>query len=748
MATTRPVTAQVNVDLRATAASMQKMVEDLTKQLAKVDVGSQLGKNLAKELPEIKKQADLFSGFVSQGVLSKQDFAEMSKAKATYDRKVKAQTSALAFAGFSSFEFSGDDLKQLKEINQQIENLKKTKAQIAADTKGSILSSALGSLSGEDLDNADKLIRKLEYLDKLKGFSRGKSVADNKVAIDNAEKKAAKQLEEARKELKSFGEMDGGYTVKDLQKMKKRQDQIERGADYKKYAKEEEAASLRLLDANGRETRFTQQVNSADRDLRRLRAQADSSGYKSAQAQLDARITSLEAEIAANKDRLESGEFAPKNSNTLAKKQFAENFGAITGLSETKTIGTLADGFSKAVKQMADDNGGVLSQNQQQAVTSWMRQKGGINLDATALASVLSGTIDVDAIKAELVRQLGDGNGSKRIGKDLYAQFQNTKAKMAQYGTNPNSFETIQLEQDKQRQAEAEQIRQQNENSQIEIAQLQAQKTQLQSEIDSLQQQRDEANNQLAQARKDQESAKSDVQKAREQKNNLLKNDDEYKQLEATAQQNADRYDQLTKQIPVMEEFQNTITQLQTGFTGLIETLNRINSADTQNQLDIATDQKNQIINGLVQEARAPGREMSVRHEAENESFERGAAQVQGVLSNQEQANNEAENFKRQMQASMRQWMGAREIVSYIRRGIQEAYQDIQNLDKAMTNIAVVTDFSVSDLWGQINDYMAMAKQYGVTTQGVYEVTQLFYQQGRLLKDPKKGFFKVFLFKI
>ena len=47
-----------------------------------------------------------------------------------------------------------------------------------------------------------------------------------------------------------------------------------------------------------------------------------------------------------------------------------------------------------------------------------------------------------------------------------------------------------------------------------------------------------------------------------------------------------------------------------------------------------------------------------------------------------------------------------------------------------MTNIAVVTDFSVEDLWGQINDYMAIAKQYGVTTQGVYEVTQLYYQQG------------------
>ena len=46
----------------------------------------------------------------------------------------------------------------------------------------------------------------------------------------------------------------------------------------------------------------------------------------------------------------------------------------------------------------------------------------------------------------------------------------------------------------------------------------------------------------------------------------------------------------------------------------------------------------------------------------------------------------------------------------------RNAYQDIQNLDKAITNIAVVTDMSISDLWGKINEYMSIAQQYGVTT--------------------------------
>ena len=72
--------------------------------------------------------------------------------------------------------------------------------------------------------------------------------------------------------------------------------------------------------------------------------------------------------------------------------------------------------------------------------------------------------------------------------------------------------------------------------------------------------------------------------------------------------------------------------------------------------------------------------------------------------------------------------MSAGQIIQYIKSGIREAWQDVQSLDKAMTNIAVVTDMSVSDLWGKINEYMSIAKEYGVTTQGVYEVSQLFFQ--------------------
>ena len=90
----------------------------------------------------------------------------------------------------------------------------------------------------------------------------------------------------------------------------------------------------------------------------------------------------------------------------------------------------------------------------------------------------------------------------------------------------------------------------------------------------------------------------------------------------------------------------------------------------------------------------------------------------------------ESEQFSANLKASIARWMSVQQIINIVKNGIRQAYQDIQGLDKAMTNIAVVTDMSVGDLWGKINDYMSIAQQYGVTTQGVYEVSQLYYQQG------------------
>ena len=49
-----------------------------------------------------------------------------------------------------------------------------------------------------------------------------------------------------------------------------------------------------------------------------------------------------------------------------------------------------------------------------------------------------------------------------------------------------------------------------------------------------------------------------------------------------------------------------------------------------------------------------------------------------------------------------------------------------------MNKIAIVTDMTQDDLWGQMSDYTEMARQYAASISGVYQVSQLYYQQGML----------------
>ena len=68
--------------------------------------------------------------------------------------------------------------------------------------------------------------------------------------------------------------------------------------------------------------------------------------------------------------------------------------------------------------------------------------------------------------------------------------------------------------------------------------------------------------------------------------------------------------------------------------------------------------------------------------------------------------------------------------VMLFRRGVQKAFEAVKELDAAMTETAVVTDFSVGDMWDQLPRYTQAANELGTTTLGAYETMTLFYQQG------------------
>ena len=65
-----------------------------------------------------------------------------------------------------------------------------------------------------------------------------------------------------------------------------------------------------------------------------------------------------------------------------------------------------------------------------------------------------------------------------------------------------------------------------------------------------------------------------------------------------------------------------------------------------------------------------------------------------------------------------------------LRRAVRSAYTAVQELDAVMTETAVVTDFTVGDMWKQLPQYTKVANELGVATKDVYESATLYYQQG------------------
>lgn len=68
--------------------------------------------------------------------------------------------------------------------------------------------------------------------------------------------------------------------------------------------------------------------------------------------------------------------------------------------------------------------------------------------------------------------------------------------------------------------------------------------------------------------------------------------------------------------------------------------------------------------------------------------------------------------------------------VQLFKRAVKSAFDTVKELDATMTETAVVTDFTVSDMWGQLPTYAAEANKLGAAINDLYGSTTLYYQQG------------------
>lgn len=122
-----------------------------------------------------------------------------------------------------------------------------------------------------------------------------------------------------------------------------------------------------------------------------------------------------------------------------------------------------------------------------------------------------------------------------------------------------------------------------------------------------------------------------------------------------------------------------------------------------------------EAINRALQSALGSAGSMENEMAQVSDQFDRLAAQKRDIDS---------------LRQSLLNFFGIQNAIQLFKRAVREAYESVTELDKAMTQTAVVTDFSVGDMWDQLPEYTKRANELGTTTLGAYETATLFYQQG------------------
>ena len=68
--------------------------------------------------------------------------------------------------------------------------------------------------------------------------------------------------------------------------------------------------------------------------------------------------------------------------------------------------------------------------------------------------------------------------------------------------------------------------------------------------------------------------------------------------------------------------------------------------------------------------------------------------------------------------------------IQVFRNTVKDALNTVKELDAVMTETAVVTDFTIGDMWEKLPEYAAQASELGTSIKDLYGATTLYYQQG------------------
>lgn len=149
-------------------------------------------------------------------------------------------------------------------------------------------------------------------------------------------------------------------------------------------------------------------------------------------------------------------------------------------------------------------------------------------------------------------------------------------------------------------------------------------------------------------------------------------------------------------------------------------------SGNLNNKLNSLQSDKAQVLNTAFQNLQNSTRAAADGLSQTKTSVEGTTSSLVAAKQAQQEFNSELEQLK----TRTTYFFSLQNGVNLFKKAVRDAFDTVKTLDKAMTETAVVTDFSVGDMWDQLPRYTELADQLGASIQGAYETMTLYYQQG------------------
>jgi len=154
-----------------------------------------------------------------------------------------------------------------------------------------------------------------------------------------------------------------------------------------------------------------------------------------------------------------------------------------------------------------------------------------------------------------------------------------------------------------------------------------------------------------------------------------------------------------------------------------------------------------QALNQTIQEQEKLNQKEREQNELQSQANDAGARYIEKLAASTRAATDELDKYNKETQEGaantqklgseidqfkhrIEYFFGLNNAVRLFQRGIRSAYETIKDLDKVMTETAVVTKFDVGDMWSQLPEYTQRANELGISIHDAYEAATLYYQQG------------------